>query len=154
MKRATIITLQAVLALSLLGSLAVQVLILPAIWRDLTDTAFGWRVAAVTILALWLVCLQVVAICIWRLVAMAADDAVFSRGAFRFVDTVIAAIVAEAVLTAAIATLLVPGSIAPGEVGIVYCAALATGGVALVVVVMRSLLVKAVEMRSELDEVV
>jgi len=72
----------------------------------------------------------------------------------RFVDAVIGAIAVAAILTGVLATLMAPGPAAPGVVGIVYGAALATGGVALVVVVMRSLLRKAIEMRSELDEVV
>ncbi|SDG15556.1 DUF2975 domain-containing protein [Microbacterium sp. 77mftsu3.1] len=154
MSPVTILTLRTALVLSLLGSLAVQILVLPTIWNDLGALPTAWRVTVIVILALWLVCLQVVALCIWRLVSMAAADAVFSVGAFRFVDVVIAAIAVAAVLTGALATMLVPGSAAPGVVGIVYGAALATGGVALVVVVMRSLLRKAIEMRSELDEVV
>ncbi|MEV5042537.1 DUF2975 domain-containing protein [Microbacterium sp. LMI1x-1-1.1] len=154
MSRVTILTLRTALALSLLGSLAVQILVLPTIWNDLEALPTAWRVTVIVILALWLVCLQVVALCIWRLVSMAAADAVFSVGAFRFVDGIIAAIAGAAVLTGMLATMLVPGSAAPGVVGIVYGAALATGGVALVVVVMRSLLRKAIEMRSELDEVV
>lgn len=154
MSTATILMLRAALVASLVGSLLVQVGILPAIWRDLETAPLVWRVAAVSILALWVVCLQVVAVCIWRLVSMAAAEAVFSVGAFRFVDIAIGAITIAAVLTAGLATLLVPGDVAPGVVGLIYGAAVATGGVALVVVVMRSLLRKAIEMRTELDEVV
>ncbi|MFJ6679319.1 DUF2975 domain-containing protein [Microbacterium sp. NPDC091382] len=154
MSRTTIVTLRILLALSLAGSLAVQVLVLPAAWADLAGAAPVWRVTSVGIIALWLVCLQTVAVCIWRLVSMVADDAVFSSGAFRFVNVVIAAISVAAILTAGFATLLAPGEVAPGVVGIIYGAAVATGGVALVVVVMKSLLRKAIEMRSELDEVV
>ncbi|WP_308210380.1 DUF2975 domain-containing protein [Microbacterium sp. CnD16-F] len=154
MSTATILTLRTALVASLVGSLLVQVGILPAIWRDLETVPLAWRVAAVSILALWVVCLQVVAVCIWRLVSMAAVEAVFSVGAFRFVDIIIGAITVAAVLTAGLATLLVPGDVAPGVVGLIYGAAVATGGVALVVVVMRSLLRKAIEMRTELDEVV
>lgn len=154
MGSATILTLRALLALSLIGSLWVQLLVLPALWGDLATVPIGLRVTVIMILALWLVCLQVVALCIWRLVSMAAADAVFSARAFRFVDAVIGAIAVAAILTGVLATLMAPGPAAPGVVGIVYGAALATGGVALVVVVMRSLLRKAIEMRSELDEVV
>lgn len=154
MSTVTILTLRTALAASLVGSILVQVGILPAIWRDLETAPIAWRVAAVSILALWVVCLQVVAVCIWRLVSMAAAEAVFSVGAFRFVDIVIGAITVAAVLTAGLATLLLPGDVAPGVVGLIYGAAVATGGVALVVVVMRSLLRKAIEMRTELDEVV
>lgn len=154
MSRTTILTLRLVLAVSLAGSLGVRVGILPLIWADLAVSTTGWRIAAIAILALWVLCLQVVAVCIWQLVSMAAADAVFSDGAFRFVDVVIGAISAAALLTAGLATLLAPGDIAPGVVGLIYGAAVATGGVALVVVVMRSLLRKAIEMRTELDEVV
>lgn len=150
MGSATILTLRALLALSLMGSLWVQLLVLPALWGDLATVPIALRVTVIVILALWLVCLQVVALCIWRLVSMAAADAVFSAGAFRFVDAVIVAIAVAAILTGVLATLMAPGPAAPGVVGIAYGAALATGGVALVVVVMR----KAIEMRSELDEVV
>ena len=154
MSTATTLALRAALVASLVGSVLVQVGILPAIWRDLDAAPMAWRVTAVSILALWVVCLQVVAVCIWRLVSMAAAEAVFSAAAFRFVDVVIGAITVAAVLTAGLATLLVPGDVAPGVVGLIYGAAVATGGVALVVVVMRSLLRKAIEMRTELDEVV
>lgn len=154
MSRVAILTLRIVLVLSLAGSLLVQFGILPLIWADLAQAAVGWRIALVAILALWVLCLQVVAVCIWRLVSMAAVDAVFSAAAFRFVDVVIGAIAVAAALTACVAAILVPGGIAPGVVGLIFGAAVATGGVALVVVVMRSLLRKAVEMRAELDEVV
>ena len=150
----TIMVLRIILALSLVGSLAVQLLIVPTIWADLVDAPAGVRVAAVSIIVLWIVCLQVVALCIWRLVSMAAADAVFTSRAFRFVDVVIGAIAVAAVLTAALASMLVPGEAPPGVVALVFGAALATGGVALVVVVMKSLLRKAIAMRTELDEVV
>jgi hypothetical protein len=154
MSRPTVLALRVILALSLLGSLLVQLLILPAVWGDLTNTPVGWRAAAVGILALWILCLQVVAVCIWRLVSMAAADAVFSVAAFRYVNVVIGAVVTAAILTAGLGGMLVPGELAPGVVGLVFGAALATGGVALVVVVMKTLLRKAIAMRSELDEVV
>lgn len=154
MRRTTILTLRVILVFSLAGSLLVQFGILPLIWTDLASSTPGWRITAVVILGLWVLCLQVVAVCVWRLVSMAAVDAVFSTGAFRFVDVVIGAISVAALLTVGFATLLVPGGIAPGVVGLIYGAAVATGGVALVVVVMRSLLRKAIEMRTELDEVV
>ena len=75
MSTATILTLRTALVASLVGSILVQVGILPAIWRDLETAPIAWRVAAVSILALWVVCLQVVAVCIWRLVSMAAAEA-------------------------------------------------------------------------------
>ncbi|MNL85974.1 hypothetical protein D3C87_2144850 [compost metagenome] len=60
-----------------------------------------------------------------------------------------------------IAVILAPGEIAPGIVMLICGAALMIGGVALVVLVMRTLLAQAVardaeakHLRSELDEVI
>jgi len=161
MGKATVLTLQIVIALSLAGSLVVQGVILPLVWTDLEGAPPWGRIALVTIAALWIVGLQVCGVCIWRLLTMVRRGSVFSRGAFRYVDVIIGAIAFDAVLTAALAVLLAPGEIAPGVVALVCGAALVTGGVALLVVVMRSLLRQAIArdtearaLRSELDEVI
>ena len=74
---------------------------------------------------------------------------------------IIGAIAVSALLTFGLAVLLAPGGIAPGVIGLLCGAALVTAGVALVVVVMRSLLRQAVDreieaqgLRSELDDVI
>lgn len=154
MSPVTIGVLRVVILLSLAGSVVVQVLILPALWADLSAVPLGYRVALVAVIGLWVVCLQVVAVCIWLLVGMVAADAVFSPRAFVPVNVVIGAISAAAALTASVGLMLVPGETAPGVVGLILGAALVTAGVALVVVVMRSLLRKATSLRAELDEVV
>lgn len=85
----------------------------------------------------------------------------FSHGAFRYVDIIFGAIAFAAVLVFGIAVILAPGETAPGIVMLICGAALMTGGVALVVLVMRTLLAQAVardveaaQLRSELDEVI
>ncbi|MFS0867359.1 DUF2975 domain-containing protein [Microbacterium sp. 179-B 1A2 NHS] len=154
MAHASIVILRVVLAVSLAGSLFVQTFIGTALWFDLIMIPLGFRIALLAIFVLWIGCLQVVAVCVWRLLTLVSDGAVFSAKAFRVVDVVIAAILVAAALTAALASLLVPGEAAPGVVGLIYGAALVTGGVALVVVVMKSLLRQATDMRAELAEVV
>ncbi len=161
MGRKTILALRVVIALSLLGSLFVQTVLLPLIWIDLEGAELWARIAFVTIAALWIVTLQVTAICIWQLLTLVRRGAVFSSASFRYVDVIIGAIAAAAVLTFALAVLLAPGPTAPGVVGLVCGAALVTAGVALVIVVMRMLLAQAVDresearrLRSELDEVI
>lgn len=161
MGRYVVLASQVVIALSLAGSLVVQTVILPLVWVDLEGEALWGRIALVTIAALWILGLQVCAVCVWRLLGMVRRGSVFSRRAFRWVDVIIAAIAFDAVITFVLAVLLAPGDVAPGVVALVCGAALVTGGVALLVVVMRQLLQQAIDrdaearaLRSELDEVI
>ena len=159
----TIYILRAVIAISLIGSLVVQTVVLPLIWADLESegAAMPGRVAFVMILGLGVLTMQIFAVCVWRLLTLIRKDAVFSRRAFRYVDVIIGAIAAAAALTFALAVLLAPGGVAPGIVGLICGASCVLMGMALLVVVMRRLLVQAIDrdaearaLRSELDEVV
>lgn len=161
MGKYVVLALQIVIALSLAGSLFVQAVILPLVWVDLEGEVLWGRIALVVIAALWILGLQVCAVCIWRLLTLVRRGSVFSRAAFRWVDVIIGAIAFDAVVTFALAVLLAPGSTAPGVIGLVCGAAFVTGGVALLVVVMRQLLQQAMDreieartLRSELDGVV
>ncbi|WP_203136023.1 DUF2975 domain-containing protein [Microbacterium sp. JZ31] len=161
MGKYVVLALQIVIALSLAGSLVVQTVILPLLWIDLEGEVLWGRIALITIAALWILGLQVCAVCIWRLLAMVRRGSVFSPAAFRWVDVIIGAIAFDAVVTFALAVLLAIGPTAPGVVALVCGASLVTAGVALLVVVMRRLLQQAMDreteartLRSELDEVI
>lgn len=105
---------------------------------------------------------QVALVGVWRLVTMVRRGTVFSRAAFRYVDAVIGAIVAAALLWFAVTALNAPGQRAdPGVTVIMGGIGLAILGVALIVLVLRMLLAQAVardveaaRMRAELDEVI
>lgn len=156
---------RAVLVVLLAGSVLVQALMVVLLVIDPEDggeLAAYQRALAVVIAVLGLVTIQVVLVCVWRLVAMVRGGTVFSHAAFRYVDVVIAAIVAAALLVFALAVILVPGeAVPPGGIVLVCGTALAVLGVALIVLVLRMLLAQAVErdveateMRAELDEVI
>nr|WP_218649469.1 DUF2975 domain-containing protein [Paenarthrobacter nitroguajacolicus] len=147
----------------LAGSLFVQVRMVPLLSNDLFEAGApdGPRVALLAIVVLGILCVQVVSVCVWRLLTMVRRGTVFSHGAFRFVDIIFGAIALAAVLVFGIAVILAPGETAPGIVMLICGAALMIGGVALVVLVMRTLLAQAVardveatQLRSELDEVI
>lgn len=168
MKRWVVLTLRVVLAIALLGSLVVQVLIVPLLWLDMEGAGDGVRTSLAVIAVLGILSLQVIAVCVWRLLTMAARGTVFSTASFRYVDIVIGAIAAGSVLVLCVAVVArfanhaVEGDeVAPGIVGIICGLALVAAGVALLVYVMRTLLAQAValdaqtrELRSELDEVI
>lgn len=161
-------TLQGVIALALMGSALVQAGVLASLWvgTDQAPNAFVISLAAVGVLGV--LTLQVTAVCIWRLLTMVADGTVFSHGAFRYVDIVIGAISAGALLIflsaviARFANHAVPeDEVPPGLIGLICGLAVVAGGVALLVYVMRTLLAQAVDLdsetkhlRSELDEVI
>lgn len=161
MSKYVVLALQIVIALSLAGSLVVQTVILPLLWIDLAGEVLWGRIALIAIAALWILGLQICAVCIWRLLTMVRRGSVFSPAAFRWVDVIIGAIAFDAVVTFALAVLLAIGPAAPGVVALVCGASLVTAGVALLVVVMRRLLQQAMDreteartLRSELDGVV
>jgi hypothetical protein len=161
MNRLTILALRVVIALTLAGTLFVQVWMMPLVWRDLEGAPDALRTAFVVIVILGILTLQVSAVCVWQLLTMVRRGSVFSPAAFRYVDIIIGAIAAGALLMFSIAVLLAPGDVAPGVVGLICGAALVIGGVALVVIVLRMLLAQAVareaeatHLRSEMDEVI
>ncbi|KRB77305.1 ABC transporter [Nocardioides sp. Root190] len=162
MSHVAVLALRVVLVLALAGSLLVQCVMVPLLWKDLDDAPAGVRLSLVVIVVLGIVCLQVIAVCLWRLLVMVRRGTVFSHAAFRLVDVVIAATATGAVLTFGIAVALAPGeSAAPGIVGLICGVSLVVGGVALLVLVLRMLLVQAVatdsrarDLQSELDEVI
>ncbi|MCX5149931.1 MULTISPECIES: DUF2975 domain-containing protein [unclassified Streptomyces] len=155
--------LRAVLAVVLAGTVCVQTLM---VWTlvsgndpedgSLPLTAF--RVIAV----LGMLSAQVALVCVWRLVTMVRRGTVFSHAAFRYVDAVIGAIVAAALLWFAVTALNAPGQREdPGVTVIMGGVGLAILGVALIVLVLRMLLAQAVardveaaQMQAELDEVI
>ncbi len=163
MGKLTILALRIVIAMVLAGSLFVQLWMVPLLSTDLAEAGApdGPRIALLVIVVLGILCVQVVAVCVWRLLTMVRRGTVFSHGAFRFVDVIFGAIAAAAVLMFGIAVILAPGDIAPGVVMLICGAALMIGGVALLVLVLRTLLAQAVArdveaagLRAELDEVI
>lgn len=111
---------------------------------------------------LGMVSAQVALVSVWRLVTMVRRKTVFSSAAFRYVDAVIGAIVAAALLWFAVTALNAPGQRAdPGVTVIMGVVGLAILGVALIVLVLRMLLAQAVardveaaQMQAELDETI
>ncbi|ERI36902.1 DUF2975 domain-containing protein [Arthrobacter sp. TES] len=163
MGRLAVLALRLVIGVVLAGSLFVQVWMVPLLSADLEQAGApeAARIAFLVIVVLGILCVQVVAVCVWKLLTMVRRGTVFSNGAFKFVDIIFWAVSAAAVLVFSIAVLLAPGDVAPGVVLLICGAALMVGGVALVILVLRTLLAQAVArdveaagLRAELDEVI
>jgi len=161
----TLLALRIVLALVLVGSVFVQVVMVPLLASDLdelnADHAY-LRTPLLVFAVVGIATIQVVLVCVWRLLTMVRRGTVFSDAAFRYVDVVIGAITAASLLTFALGVVLAPGeAVAPGVVLLVGGAAVLVAGIALIVLVMRMLLAQAVardaeahHLQAELDEVI
>ncbi|MGW1624877.1 DUF2975 domain-containing protein [Streptomyces sp. NPDC002172] len=163
MGKLTVRALRAVLTLVLVGTALVQAMM---VWvlvsgsdpEDGTLPLTAFRL--ITILGM--ASAQVALVCVWRLVSMVRHGTVFSHAAFRYVDGVIGAIVAAALLWFAVTAVNAPGQRDdPGVTLIMGGIGVAILGVALIVLVLRMLLAQAVardvearEMQAELDEVI
>ena len=161
MGRTTITVLQVVIALALAGSLVVQTVITPLLWMDLVGAPAWFRVSFVVIVVLGVASMQVFAVCVWMLLTKVRRRSIFQPSSFRYVNVIIGAMAAAALLILAFAFVLAPSEIAPGIVALVCGAALVMAGVALLVVVMKTLLRQAIEreneartLRTELGEVI
>ena len=163
MGKLTVLALRAVLAVVLAGTVFVQA---GTVWALVggSDPEDGplppTPLRVITILGM--VTVQVALVCVWRLVTTARRGTVFSRAAFRYLDGIIGAIVAAALVWFAVAAINAPGRRAdPGVTLIMGGVGVGILGVALIVVVPRTPLAQAVardveaaRMQAELDEVI
>lgn len=165
MGKLTVLALRIVLALVLAGSLFVQVVMVPLLSTDLGEAGPEFsavRVPLLVIVVLGIATVQLTLVCVWRLLSMVRRGTVFSRAAFRWVDVIVAAIAAAALLMFTMGVVLAPGeAVAPGVVLLIGGAGLLIACVALIVLVLRMLLAQAVDrdaqasrLQAELDEVV
>ena len=161
MEKLTVHALRAVLAVALAGTVFLQALMVWALATDPEDGTLPLTPLRV-IVVLGAATVQVVLVCVWRLVAMVRRGTVFSHAAFRYVDVVIGAAVAAALLVFALAAFLVQGpAMEPPGILFIGGIGVAVLGMALIVLVLRMLLVQAVardveaaHMQAELDEVI
>ena len=161
MGKLTVGALRAVLVVVLAGTVFVQA---GMVWALATRPADGslplTPLRVITILGMLSV--QVALVCVWRLVTMVRRGTVFSHAAFRYVDVMIGAIVAAALVWFAVTIVNAPGQRDdPGVTVIMAGIGVAILGVALIVLGLRMLLAQAVardveatQMQAELDEVI
>ncbi|MER5795820.1 DUF2975 domain-containing protein [Streptomyces sp. NPDC001980] len=163
MGKLTVRALRTVLAMVLAGTVLVQAMMVWALTsgNDPEDGTLPLTsLRLITILGM--VSAQVALVCVWRLVTMVRRGTVFSHAAFRYVDGVIGAIVAAALVWFAVTAVNAPGQRDdPGVTVIMGGIGFAILGVALIVLVLRMLLAQAVardieatQMQAELDEVI
>lgn len=158
MNRGTIIALRCGLVVLLLGMLVVQALVLPAMAADSAAQApeiaylrWPYLVASITVVA----CVQLAVLCVWRLLGFVQEGSIFSDRAFTWVDRIIGATVVATVLVLAMTAYLTAINMIPPGLLILLGGAVVGGtSLALLLLVMRALLVRATGLEADLREVI
>jgi DUF2975 family protein len=163
MGKLTVRALRAVLVVVFAGSALIQVAMVWVLVGGSDPEDGSHPIAAFRLITiLGMLAVQVAVVCVWRLVTMVRRGTVFSHDAFQYVDGVIGAIVAAALMWFAVTIINAPDQRDdPGVTLIMAGIGLAILGVALIVYVLRVLLAQAVardveatQMQAELDEVI
>jgi hypothetical protein len=159
----TVYALRAVLLTMLAGSVLIQAGMVWALVSGGDQEDGSLPLTALRVITiLGLVSVQVALVCVWRLVTMVRRRTLFSHATFRYVDVLIGAIVAAALVWFAVTIINAPGQRDdPGVTVIMGGVGVSILGVALIVYVLRMLLaqaiardVEATEMQAELDAII
>ncbi|MDQ0642551.1 DUF2975 domain-containing protein [Microbacterium murale] len=150
--------LKTLIAVMIVLLLASQILVIPEVARitairnpDVAQLEIPGIIAAILFLAL----VQVTLLCVWRLLSLVRAERIFSNDAFRYVDIILWALAAAGALIAVSYVVIIASRAVSlsltllAILGIVVSAALA-----LLVVVLRGLLRKALELEQDMSEVV
>lgn len=158
MQRSAVVGLKAVIGVILAVSVAGQVFVIPFLAAETVRSfpeAESLRLPGIVGCVALVVCTQVALVCLWRLLTMVADDAIFSTVAFGWVNALIVCCAAFTALIAVAFGVLSAANAFPGGLAIMLIAAFIAGaGVTLLLVVMRGLLRKACMLERDLSEVI
>ncbi|MGP3534787.1 DUF2975 domain-containing protein [Microbacterium sp. RD1] len=103
----------------------------------------------------FLLCTQVVLLCVWRLLSLVRADSIFSESAYPAVDISLAAVgVATLLVLVALVTFLTTGFSTPSITLLCLLGVVVGLGLTLLIVVLRGLLRKASQLEHDLSEVV
>jgi hypothetical protein len=152
-----VVPLRVVLAAVLVALVATQVAVLPPVFARMAEqnpdlAGLRWPLLATTVVVL--VCVEVVVVCAWRLLNLVHADRIFTAQALGWVDTILAAVGLAWVLVL-VAGILVAAAAGPsGVAALLLVVVLVGAAVGLLMVVLRTLLVQATTLRTDLDGVI
>lgn len=165
MSRALVIFLQALLVVAFLGGLFAQLVVIPTTAADevaLFPPYESVRVPFVTSAIVFIACCQLMLVALWGVLRRAGKDTLFESGALTWTNVAIGAVAAGAVVLASLFIYVTFADIpSPADgmeiIGLWMGSAVGTVaavGVALLLVVGRHWLRRAIGQRAELEQVV
>lgn len=142
-----LLALRTIFGLGFLGTFVVQVILIIQVVADSLERGQLTRTPLLLmalLVILGLVCVQVVIVCVFQLLRRVAENRIFDRRTFRWVDTIAVTIGVAAVLVLPLGYIAAELDDAPGLIIVSFFLALLIAGLALLVYVQRTLLAQAV----------
>lgn len=158
MARTTIVALKTLIVALLALLLFCQVAVVPAVAAQ-SALRYGeiayLQLPGILVGVAFLVCVQVVLVCVWRLLSLVRADSIFSERAFPDVDVSLGAVAfATLLVLVALVTFALTGS-ATASITLLCLLGVVVGlGLSLLIIVLRGLLRKASQLEHDLSEVV
>lgn len=115
-----------------------------AVWR--------WPLTAVTVF--WVLCVQVVVVCTWRLLSLVSSDRIFSDAALAWVDGIVWAVAAAWSVLVVVFVWVGSRADDPGLPLLLFVLTVGVAVLGLLMVVMRALLRRATTLRTDMDAVI
>ncbi|MET1059295.1 MAG: DUF2975 domain-containing protein [Nocardioides sp.] len=111
-----------------------------------------WPLTAVTVF--WVLCVQVVIVCTWRLLTLVRDDRIFSEDSLRWVDAIVGAVAAGWLTLVAVFLYVGFRADDPGLPLLLFLLVVGGAVFGLLIVVMRALLRQATTLRTDMEAVI
>jgi hypothetical protein len=111
-----------------------------------------WPMTAVSVF--WVLCVQVVIVCTWKLLTMVKNDRIFSEASLAWVDAIVWAIVAAWVVLLGVFLYIGFHANDPGVPVLLFLMLIGVAVLGLLMVVMRALLRQATTLRSDMEAVI
>ena len=158
MARITVAFLKTLLAILFAMLLFCQIAVVPQVAAQ-SAVRYGeiayLQVPGIIVGVAFLLCVQIVLVCVWRMLSLVRRDSVFSERAFVDVDVSLAAVgFATVLVLVALIALSATGFATPSIVLLCLLGVVVGAGLCLLIVVMRGLLRKASRLEHDLSEVV
>jgi len=158
MHKATIVPLKALIVAMIVLLLACQLFMVPGVARQSAETYADLRylqTPGIIVAVLFLLCVQVVLVCVWQLLSMVRTSVIFSDDAFVWVDVILGAMVLATLLIGVSMATLASANVASPSVMLLCALGVVVGaGLALLILVLRGLLRNARQLQQDLSEVV
>lgn len=121
--------------------------------RESPDEAYlRWPLTAVTVF--WVLCIQVVIVCTWKLLSMVKNDRIFSDASLAWVDAIVWAIAAAWLVLLGVFLYVGFNADDPGMPVLLFLMVVGIAVLGLLMLVMRALLRQATTLRTDMEAVI
>jgi hypothetical protein len=111
-----------------------------------------WPATAVTVF--WVLCIQLVIVCTWKLLTLVQNDRIFSEASLMWVNAIVWAILAAWVVLVGVFLYIGFNADDPGLPLLLFLMVIGVTALGLLMVVMRALLRQATTLRTDMEAVI